>query len=115
MHLSRPLTSACLPHSTTSQVARTGRVVTLSAPQRMFANERQTVEEGFAGDVIGLTNPGAFGRCAVCMPALASAACSLCLTLVPSLTRISTGMLYCPSTATVLPCAPALQPSETPW
>jgi peptide chain release factor 3 len=30
--------------------------------QRMFANERTTVEEGFAGDVIGLTNPGAFGE-----------------------------------------------------
>mmetsp|Transcript_23531 Transcript_23531/g.61232 ORF Transcript_23531/g.61232 Transcript_23531/m.61232 type:complete len:647 (-) Transcript_23531:564-2504(-) len=42
------------------KVARTGRVVTLAAPQRMFANERQTVLEGFSGDVIGLTNPGAF-------------------------------------------------------
>jgi len=42
------------------KVARTGRVVTLAAPQRMFANERSTVIEGFAGDVIGLTNPGAF-------------------------------------------------------
>ncbi|GIL80976.1 hypothetical protein Vretimale_9288 [Volvox reticuliferus] len=42
------------------RVARTGRTVTLAAPQRMFANERQTVQEGFAGDVIGLTNPGAF-------------------------------------------------------
>jgi peptide chain release factor 3 len=30
----------------------------------MFANERTTVEEGFAGDVIGLTNPGAFGKSA---------------------------------------------------
>lgn len=35
------------------KVARTGRVVTLSAPQRMFANERSTVLEGYAGDVIG--------------------------------------------------------------
>lgn len=42
------------------KVARTGRTVTLAAPQRMFANERSTVQEGFAGDVIGLTNPGAF-------------------------------------------------------
>ncbi|PNW87891.1 hypothetical protein CHLRE_01g006150v5 [Chlamydomonas reinhardtii] len=42
------------------RVARSGRTVTLAAPQRMFANERQTVQEGFAGDVIGLTNPGAF-------------------------------------------------------
>ncbi|GAX79462.1 hypothetical protein CEUSTIGMA_g6903.t1 [Chlamydomonas eustigma] len=42
------------------KVARTGRVVTLAAPQRMFANERSTVLEAYAGDVIGLTNPGAF-------------------------------------------------------
>eukprot|EP00798_Chlamydomonas_sp_ICE-L_P029642 gene29642-18281_t len=42
------------------KVSRTGRVVTLSSPQRLFANERSTVLEGFAGDVIGLTNPGAF-------------------------------------------------------
>lgn len=45
------------------QVARTGRIVTLAAPQRIFANERQTVQEGYSGDVIGLTNPGAFGEC----------------------------------------------------
>ena len=44
------------------QVARTGRIVTLAAPQRIFANERQTVQEGYSGDVIGLTNPGAFGE-----------------------------------------------------
>ncbi len=31
------------------KVARTGRTVTLAAPQRMFANERSTVQEGFAG------------------------------------------------------------------
>ncbi|KAL6747846.1 peptide-chain release factor [Haematococcus lacustris] len=42
------------------KVARSGRLVSLTAPQRMFANERTTVEEGYAGDVIGLTNPGAF-------------------------------------------------------
>ncbi|WIA15117.1 hypothetical protein OEZ85_001807 [Tetradesmus obliquus] len=42
------------------KVARTGRVVSLSRPQQMFAQSRATVQEGFAGDVIGLTNPGAF-------------------------------------------------------
>ncbi|MEW5299237.1 MAG: hypothetical protein WDW36_002272 [Sanguina aurantia] len=42
------------------KVARTGRVVTLAAPQKMFANDRTIVQEGYAGDVIGLTNPGAF-------------------------------------------------------
>ena len=34
--------------------------VALSRPQRMFAQDRSTVQEGFAGDVIGLSNPGAF-------------------------------------------------------
>ncbi|GBF94326.1 peptide chain release factor [Raphidocelis subcapitata] len=42
------------------RVARTGRTVALSRPQRMFAQDRSTVQEGFAGDVIGLSNPGAF-------------------------------------------------------
>eukprot|EP00878_Enallax_costatus_P004131 GHUV01004359.1.p1 GENE.GHUV01004359.1~~GHUV01004359.1.p1 ORF type:complete len:649 (+),score=185.57 GHUV01004359.1:201-2147(+) len=42
------------------KVARTGRVVSLSRPQQMFAQSRATVQEGYAGDVIGLTNPGAF-------------------------------------------------------
>lgn len=42
------------------KVARTGRVLSLTRPQRMFAQDRSTVQEGFAGDVIGLTNPGAF-------------------------------------------------------
>jgi len=42
------------------QVARTGRTVTASRPQKMMGDERQIVEDSFAGDVIGLTNPGAF-------------------------------------------------------
>jgi hypothetical protein len=35
------------------RVARTGRTVALSRPQQMFAQDRSTVQEGFAGDVIG--------------------------------------------------------------
>eukprot|EP00873_Tetraselmis_striata_P011943 jgi/Tetstr1/432207/TSEL_021663.t1 len=42
------------------QVARTGRVVTASRPQKMMGDERAIVDDSFAGDVIGLTNPGAF-------------------------------------------------------
>ncbi|KAK9828060.1 hypothetical protein WJX81_006739 [Elliptochloris bilobata] len=42
------------------RVARTGRTVALARPQRMFAQERETVLDGVAGDVIGLNNPGAF-------------------------------------------------------
>jgi hypothetical protein len=38
------------------KVARTGRLVSLSRPQQMFAQSRATVQEGFAGDVIGLTS-----------------------------------------------------------
>ena len=39
------------------KVARTGRVVTLAAPQRMFANERVTVQDGFAGVLLLLLSP----------------------------------------------------------
>jgi len=42
------------------QVARTGKTVTLSRPQKMFAQDRETIEEGYAGDIIGLNNPDAF-------------------------------------------------------
>jgi peptide chain release factor 3 len=40
--------------------ARTGRQVRLSRPQKLFARERELVEEAYAGDVVGLNNPGAF-------------------------------------------------------
>jgi peptide chain release factor 3 len=39
---------------------RSGKSVRLSRPQKLFASERETVEEAFPGDIIGLTNPGAF-------------------------------------------------------
>ena len=39
---------------------RTGKKLRLTRPQRLFAQERETVEEAYAGDVVGLTNPGAF-------------------------------------------------------
>ncbi len=40
--------------------ARTGKKVRLTRPQKMFARDRESVEEAFPGDVIGLNNPGAF-------------------------------------------------------
>jgi peptide chain release factor 3 len=40
--------------------ARMGRKVRLTRPHRLFARERETVEEAFAGDVVGLVNPGLF-------------------------------------------------------
>ena len=39
---------------------RSGRTVALSRPQKMFGQERETAETGYAGDVIGLNNPGLF-------------------------------------------------------
>jgi peptide chain release factor 3 len=40
--------------------ARTNKNVRLSRPQKLFAQDRESVEEAFAGDIIGLNNPGAF-------------------------------------------------------
>jgi peptide chain release factor 3 len=42
------------------QNARSGRSIRLSRPSRVFARERETVQEAFPGDVIGVTNPGVF-------------------------------------------------------
>ncbi len=39
---------------------RLGKSIRLTRPSRMFARERETVVEAFPGDVIGVTNPGAF-------------------------------------------------------
>ena len=39
---------------------RTGKTVRLTRPQKLFAAEREVVEEAYPGDIIGLTNPGAF-------------------------------------------------------
>ncbi len=41
--------------------ARSGRSVRLSRPMKLFGQDRETVEEGYAGDVVGLINPGLFG------------------------------------------------------
>ncbi|HTD35199.1 MAG TPA: peptide chain release factor 3, partial [Candidatus Elarobacter sp.] len=40
--------------------ARTGREVRLSRAMRLFADERESLESAFAGDVVGLANPGVF-------------------------------------------------------
>lgn len=39
---------------------RTGREVRLTRAMKLFANDREVVEEAFAGDVVGLANPGSF-------------------------------------------------------
>lgn len=40
--------------------SRLNKRLRLSRPQRLFAQDRETVEEAFPGDIVGLTNPGAF-------------------------------------------------------
>jgi peptide chain release factor 3 len=39
---------------------RTGKVVRLSRPQKLFAQDRESIDEAYPGDVIGLNNPGVF-------------------------------------------------------
>lgn len=39
---------------------RSGRKVRMTRPHRLFARDRETVDEAFPGDVIGLSNPGIF-------------------------------------------------------
>ncbi|MBV8244805.1 MAG: peptide chain release factor 3 [Candidatus Eremiobacteraeota bacterium] len=40
--------------------ARTGRDVRLTRAMKLFASDRESVESAYAGDVVGLANPGAF-------------------------------------------------------
>ena len=40
--------------------ARTGLRVRLSRAMRLFADDRESVDAAYAGDVVGLVNPGAF-------------------------------------------------------
>ena len=40
--------------------ARSGKTVRLSRPQKLFAQDRKSIDEAYAGDVIGLNNPGVF-------------------------------------------------------
>lgn len=39
---------------------RTGKTLRLSRPQKLFAQDRETVDVAYAGDVVGLNNPGSF-------------------------------------------------------
>lgn len=39
---------------------RSKKSVRLTRPQKLFASDRETVDEAFPGDIIGLTNPGVF-------------------------------------------------------
>src|SRR5690606_31415648 len=37
---------------------QSGKTLKVSRPQRVFAHERETIEEAFPGDIIGIPNPG---------------------------------------------------------
>ena len=41
-----------------ARLVRTGKSITLSAPQFFFAQDRSLAEEAFAGDVVGIPNHG---------------------------------------------------------
>ena len=41
--------------------SRTGKRVRLSSPQKLFAQEREIVDEAFPGDIVGLVGHDAFG------------------------------------------------------
>jgi peptide chain release factor 3 len=41
-------------------LARTGEKIRIKRAHRLFANERDTTDEAFAGDIIGMVNPGHF-------------------------------------------------------
>ena len=40
--------------------ARIGKLIRLSRPQKLFAQERESIDVAYPGDVIGLNNPGVF-------------------------------------------------------
>ncbi|MEB3340420.1 peptide chain release factor 3 [Okeania sp.] len=40
--------------------ARTGKTVRLSRPQKLFAQDRESIDDAYPGDIIGLNNPGVF-------------------------------------------------------
>jgi peptide chain release factor 3 len=40
--------------------ARTGKEIRLSRAMRLFAGERESLDDAYAGDVVGLANPGAY-------------------------------------------------------
>jgi len=52
------ISSGVLQRGMKAKLVRTGRQLTLSAPQFFFARSRQTADEAYAGDVVGIANHG---------------------------------------------------------
>jgi peptide chain release factor 3 len=40
---------------------RLGKKIRMTKLHRLFARDRETLDEAFAGDVVGIVNPGIFG------------------------------------------------------
>ena len=56
-------------------MCRVAKKMRLSQPQQMMAQERKIVEEAYAGDIIGVFDPGIFSiGDTVCMPGHKSSA-----------------------------------------
>ncbi|MEL6818719.1 MAG: peptide chain release factor 3 [Pseudomonadota bacterium] len=51
--------SGALNRGMKATLSRTGKAITLSAPQFFFAHQRQTADTALAGDVVGIPNHGA--------------------------------------------------------
>lgn len=50
--------SGCLTRGMKVRIARTGKQISLNAPQFFFARDRSIVDEAWAGDVVGIPNHG---------------------------------------------------------
>ena len=52
--------SGCFEKDMTVTNSRTKKPIQLSQPKKLFAQERQTIEKAYPGDIVGFTNPGGF-------------------------------------------------------
>lgn len=50
--------SGALRRGMKAKLVRTGKILTLAAPQFFFAQSRQTADEAYAGDIVGIANHG---------------------------------------------------------
>ncbi|MDQ5967560.1 MAG: peptide chain release factor 3 [Cyanobacteriota bacterium erpe_2018_sw_39hr_WHONDRS-SW48-000098_B_bin.30] len=52
--------SGCFEKDMTVVNSRTSRPIQLSQPKKLFAQERESIEKAYPGDIVGFSNPGAF-------------------------------------------------------
>ena len=56
----RSFASSAVVRTGCASSARTRKAVALSRPSQLFGQDKTVLDEGYAGDVIGLNNPGSF-------------------------------------------------------